>query len=105
MLWIFDDYIVVPISLACKKKTAVSHSSTEAEVLSLNNGLRMEGLLALTLWDIVSVVLELPATRARVTPSRHQKFKKKTKTTQKTADHISPHAQESRNLAQFLKGQ
>ena len=40
----------------CKKQTSVSHSSTESEIISLNTGLRLDGLLALELWDrIVSV--------------------------------------------------
>ena len=55
------------MSWACEKQTAVSHSSTEAEVRSLDTGLRMEGLLALTLWDIVIEVLDPLASRARVT--------------------------------------
>ena len=37
----------------CKKQTSVSHSSTEAEVISLDAGLRMDGIPALTLWDLV----------------------------------------------------
>ena len=46
----------VPISWMCKKQTAVSHSSTESEIISLDTGLRLDGLLALELWDpIVSV--------------------------------------------------
>ena len=41
----------------CKKQTAVSHSSTESEIISLDTGLRLDGLLALELWDpIVSVL-------------------------------------------------
>ena len=41
----------------CKKQTAVSHSSTESEIISLDAGLRLDGLPALELWDlIVSVV-------------------------------------------------
>ena len=32
-----------------RKQTAMSHSGTEAEVISLDTGLRMEGLRALTL--------------------------------------------------------
>ena len=41
----------------CKKQTAVSHSSTESEIISLDTGLRLDGLPALELWDlIVSVV-------------------------------------------------
>ena len=41
----------------CKKQTAVSHSSTESEIISLDTGLRLDGLPALELWDpIVSVL-------------------------------------------------
>ena len=31
----------------CKKQTSVSHSSTEAEIISLDAGLRMDGIPAL----------------------------------------------------------
>ena len=41
----------------CKKQTSVSHSSTESEILSLDAGLRMDGSLALDLWDLVIEVL------------------------------------------------
>ena len=37
----------------CKKQTAVSHSSTESEIISLDAGLRLDGLLALELWDLI----------------------------------------------------
>ena len=37
----------------CKKQTSVSHSSIEAEVISLDASLRMDGIPALTLWDVV----------------------------------------------------
>ena len=47
----------VPLSWFCKKQTAVSHSSSEAEVVALDAGVRMEGLPALTLWDAVISVL------------------------------------------------
>ena len=43
----------MPISWMCKKQTSVSHSSTEAEIISLDAGLRMDGIPALTLWDLV----------------------------------------------------
>ena len=40
----------------CKKQTSVSHSSTESEIISLDTGLRLDGLPALESWDfIVSV--------------------------------------------------
>ena len=37
----------------CKKQTAVSHSSTEFEIISLDTGLRLDGLPALELWDLI----------------------------------------------------
>ena len=42
----------------CKKQTSVSHSSTESEIISLDTGLRLDGLLALELWDLI-VSLEI----------------------------------------------
>ena len=41
----------------CKKQTAVSHSSTESEVISLDTGLRLDGLPALERWDLIVSVL------------------------------------------------
>ena len=41
----------------CKKQTAVSHSSTESEIISLDTGLRLDGIPALDLWDLI--VLDL----------------------------------------------
>ena len=49
----FGSHTFVPTSWMCKKQTSVSHSSTEAEVISLDAGLRMDGIPALTLWDLV----------------------------------------------------
>ena len=40
----------------CKKQTSVSHSSAEAEIISLDAGLRMDGIPALDLWDVVTEV-------------------------------------------------
>ena len=40
----------------CKKQTSVTHSSTEAEIISLDTGLRMDGIPALDLWDLVKEV-------------------------------------------------
>ena len=37
----------------CKKQTAASHSSTESEIISLDAGLRLDGLPALELWDLI----------------------------------------------------
>ena len=43
----------VPISWMCKKQTAVSHSSSEAEIIALDAALRLEGLPSLMLWDLI----------------------------------------------------
>ena len=47
----------VPISWMCKTQTAVSHSSTESEIISVDAGLRLDGLPALELWDLIVFVL------------------------------------------------
>ena len=57
VLCIFGSTTCVPISLMCKKQTSFSHSSAESEIISLDAGLRMDGLLALDLWDTVMEVL------------------------------------------------
>ena len=54
---IFGSHTFVPISWMCKKQTSVSHSSTESDIISLGTGLRLDGLLALELWDLVVAVL------------------------------------------------
>ena len=41
----------------CKKQTAVSHSSTESEIISLDTGLRLDGIPALDSWDLNVAVL------------------------------------------------
>ena len=50
-LCIFGSHTFVPIRWMCKKQTAVSHSSTESDIISLDTGLRLDGLPALELWD------------------------------------------------------
>ena len=40
----------------CEKQTAISHSSTESEIISLDTGLRLDGLPALELWDLIVCV-------------------------------------------------
>ena len=59
----------VPIAWLCKKQGAISHSTTEAETISLDAGLRLEALPILMLWDIVidtfSIEADKKALRAR----------------------------------------
>ena len=52
-LCIFGSHTFVPISWMCKKQTAVSHSSTESEMIFLDTGLKLDGFHALELWDLI----------------------------------------------------
>ena len=52
VLCIFGSRTFVLVKLMCEKQTSVSHSSTESEIISLDAGLRMDGLPALDLWCI-----------------------------------------------------
>ena len=56
-LCILGSHTFVTMSWMCKKQTAVSHSSTETEIISLDAGLRLDGLPALELWDLIVAVL------------------------------------------------
>ena len=56
VFWEIHTY--VPTSWVTKKRTAVLHSSAEAEFMSSEAGLRMEGIRALGSWDTVTDVLE-----------------------------------------------
>ena len=56
-LCIFGIHTFVPISWMCKKQTAVSHSSTESEIISLDAGLRLDGIPELDLLDLIVAVL------------------------------------------------
>ena len=56
-LCIFGSHTFVPIRWMCKKQTSVSHSSTESEIISLDAGLRMDGIPSLDLWDLIVAVL------------------------------------------------
>ena len=56
-LCIFGSHTFVPISWMCKKQTLVSHSSTESGIISLDAGIRMDGIPALDLWDLIVTVL------------------------------------------------
>ena len=62
-LCVFGSHTFVPISWTCKKQTAVSHSSTESEIISLDTGLRLDGLLVLELLDLI---VSVPGNVSRV---------------------------------------
>ena len=56
-LCVFGTHTFVPISWMCKKQTSVSHSSTKSEIISLDAGLRLNGIPPLDLWDLIVAVL------------------------------------------------
>ena len=62
---LFGRRTFVPVNWMRKKQTSVSHGSTESEIVSVDAGLRMDGLLALDLWDIVIQVLRSPQTNKK----------------------------------------
>ena len=65
-LCILGSHAFVPIGWMCKKQISDSHSSTESEIISLDAGLRLDGLPALELWDlIVSVFRSVTQTSDR----------------------------------------
>jgi len=74
LLCLVGPYTFCPITWLCKKQGAVSHSSTEAELIALDAGLRLEGLPAMTLWDLIINVLE-PETQIAQTDTRVNQFK------------------------------
>ena len=52
ILCIFGSHTFVAKSWICKKQTSVSHGSTEAEIISLDASLRMDGIPASDLWNL-----------------------------------------------------
>ena len=88
LLCIFGSHTFVPIRWMCKKQTSVSNSSTKDEIITLDASLRMDGIPALDLWDLVIEVFHSFQTHSttpkikyeetrRVTP--HQTSTPKTK--------------------------
>ena len=76
ILCIFGSRTFVPISWMCKKQTSVSHSSTEAEVISFDAGLRMGGIPALDLWDLVIDVFHSSPNQTNQTKEHNQPCEK-----------------------------
>ena len=45
------------LQVGCARNKFQSHTSTESEVISLDAGLRLDGIPALDLWDLIVTVL------------------------------------------------
>ena len=95
-LFLLGDQTFVPMTSTCKEQTAVSRSSTEAGVRSLDTGLRMGGQNALALWNIAIDVIENLASRAKGDFSRQLK-PRTSQNKQESIDYIPPNAPESSN--------
>ena len=58
MLCIFGEHICANFMGMQETDGSITHSSTAAEVISLDAGLRVEGLPDVTLWDVVTDFVE-----------------------------------------------
>ena len=84
----FGSRTIVPVNWMCKKQTSVSQRLTGYVVISLDAGLRMGGLPALDLWDLVLEVLHSPFdVPARRNPLQEEVQSKYTSTNTKTRRH------------------
>ena len=100
----FGSHTFVPISWMCKKQTSVSHSSTESEIISLDAGLRLDGLPALDLWDLFffrSVTQTSDRTERLVDTERSQNSQGKINVL-KNIDCVPSNVQSSRQEAFFV---
>ena len=103
-LCVFGSHTFVPISWMCEKQIAVSHSSTESEIISLDTGLRLDGLPAPELWDlIVSVFGSVSQNSDRTGQpvndvNKHHKCQKRIKVME-NIDSVSSNVQSSRQEA------
>ena len=82
----------------CEKQTSVSQSSKESEIISLDEGSRMDGIPALDLWDLVIDVFHSSANQTNKTKDdRGSRGNLWVKNTTKYAETDSNHAHQSRS--------
>ena len=101
---IFGSHPFVPTSWMCKKQTAVSYSSTESEIISLDTGLRLDGLPALEFWNLFVSVLGSVSLISDRTGQPVNDFKKLQKSQGKinvmeNIDYVTSNVQSSRQEA------
>lgn len=93
VLCLVDPNTYVPINWLCKKQTAVSHSTSESEVIALDAGVRMEGLPALLLSDLVIEVFEpraKPVQAPKLSVAESDFLKKQTYDMFRSVDFVPP---------------
>ena len=67
----------------CRKQTSFSHSSTEAEIISIDARLRMDGIPALDLWNLVKEVFHCDRNLANKAKAQEDLLHRVTSNTQK----------------------
>ena len=72
LLLIMGPNTFVPVSWFVKKQGAISHSSSEAEVIGLDAAVRMEGIPSLALWETVLQVFHPEVVKTKVRASTNQ---------------------------------
>ena len=72
MLCLVGPNTFCPISWLCKKQGAVSHSSTEAEIVALDAALRMEGIPCLDLLSHIQMIMTPSAFKQKIQPKTMQ---------------------------------
>ena len=68
-LCLVGPHTFVPLTWICKKQGAVSHSSTEAEIIALDAGVRVEGIPCLMLWQSIVKIMSGGQPPAKKGPS------------------------------------
>ena len=91
----------------CEKQNSVSHISTESEIISLDDGLRLDGLLALELWDLIVSVEKKNMTQTTERPGRPVIIDKNQRSQEKTnalnnIDSVPLNVQSSRHEALYV---
>ena len=94
---VFGSHTFVPISWMCSKQTSVSHSSSESEIISLDAGLRLDGILALDLWDLVIEKFHFSQNQTDKTEDVRESRRHLSANTQPNMQKYSNHAHQSRS--------
>ena len=87
----------------CKKQTSVSHSSTEAELLTLDAGLRMDGISALDLWDLGMGVFHSSPTQSKKTKDQARGNSSRDTTSNKHTQNKGPTKHNNLELSSFVQ--
>ena len=80
----------VPLNWICKKQGAVSHSSTEAEIIGLDTMMRLEGIPALNLWSQVISTISGEKLTSRKAEPKESAYERYDRISLEYADYVPP---------------